>query len=124
MKNIIVVVILFLALFSSCKKDDVPASSKLIRYEVTGNYTGTVYASYTTASGSTANEQLTAIPWSKEVTYAANVTAAIIAISGNGGIAGQQVTIVVKKAGSQLSTTQATADGSGSFTKAVPAITF
>lgn len=124
MKNIIVVIILFLALFSSCKKDDAPASSRLVRYEVTGNYAGTVYASYTTASGSTANEQLTAIPWSKEVTYAANVTAAIIAISGNGGIAGQQVTVVVKKAGSQLSTTQATADGSGSFTKAVPAITF
>lgn len=124
MKKIIIAISLFVFFFASCKKDDAPANSRLIRYEVTGSFTGTVYASYTTASGSTANEQLTAMPWSKEVTYASNITAAIIAVSGNGGVAGQQVTVVVKKEGSQLSTTQATADGSGSFTKAVPPITF
>lgn len=64
------------------------------------------------------------LPWNKAITYDPNVTAAVIAISGNGGVAGQQVTVVVLKGSSYLSTTQAIADGSGSFTKSAPVITF
>lgn len=98
----------------SCKKDNGNNnnnnSSRAIKYEVSGNYTGSMIASYTTTSGGTTNETMPGLPWSKEVIYASNVTAAIIAVTGNGGVPGQQVTVVVKKGGSQISSTAMPAD--------------
>lgn len=113
-------------IFSACKKDDTSNnnSSRTLKYEITGSYSGSLIASYTTATGGTANETITTMPWSKEITYASNVSAAIIAISGNGGTVGQQVTVVVKKGGTQVSSTTATADNSGSFSRSAPVITF
>ncbi len=111
----------------SCEKDNGNNnnnSSRVIKYEVSGNYTGSMIASYTTASGGTTNETMPGLPWSKEVTYASNVTAAIIAVTGNGGVPGQQVTVIVKKGGSQISSTVMTADNAGSFSKSAPAVTF
>jgi len=112
----------------SCNKDNDNTgngnSSRVIKYEITGNFTGSLIASYTTASGSTANEQVTTLPWTKEITYASGVTAAIIAASGNGGGVGQQVTVVVKKAGVQVSSTTAIADNAGGFTKSSPVVIF
>lgn len=121
-----IVWLLLSVVFFSCSKSDTPSGSseRKITYTITGNYSGTLFASYTTSNGGTQNEQLLSVPWQKEIVYAANVTAAIIAITGNGGVAGQQVTVVVKKGNTQLSTTSATADGSGSFSKAAPVITF
>lgn len=111
-------------IFFACSKPMPSVSSNEIRYSITGNFTGTLYASYTTSTGGTTNEQIMLLPWNKAITYDPNVTAAVIAISGNGGVAGQQVTVVVLKGSSSLSTTQAIADGSGSFTKSAPVITF
>jgi hypothetical protein len=115
--------------FISCKKDSdkkPDTASRNIRYEISGNFTGTaLIASYTTAGGGTNNDPITSLPWTKEITYATNVAAAIIAISGNGGVAGQKVTIVVKRGGSQVGTPiDAVADASGSFSKSAPAIVF
>lgn len=127
MNKIVIGFIAFLIFFTSCKKDtgsNTGNTSRVIRYEVAGNFTGTLFASYTTASGGTINEQVTSLPWNKEITYASNVTSAIIAVSGNDGTAGQQVTVVVKKGGSQVSSTTATGNSSGSFTQAAPVITF
>ena len=115
-----------LSFFVACSKDDDKPSgnsSRTLQYQVTGNFSGSLYASYTTASGGTANDPIT-LPWNKEITFASGVTAATIVISGNGGIAGQQVTIVVKRGGSQISSTPATADGYGSFSKAAPPVVF
>jgi hypothetical protein len=120
--------------FSSCKKSEphspvpAPTSSPVnlrnVSYEVIGTFTGTLYVSYTTASGSTSNETI-AIPWSKAITYAASVDAAIIAITGNGGIIGQTATIEVKQNGIQKSSTTATAAGTtGSFSQSAPVVTF
>jgi hypothetical protein len=126
MKHFILLLFAFVLLFSACKKDDTTNgnSSRVLKYGISGNYSGSLVVSYTTASGSTANETITVLPWNKEVTYASNVTAAIIAISGNGGTAGQQVTVVVKRGDSKVSSTTATANSYGSFTKAAPAVTF
>ncbi len=124
--GVTLIIILISLLFFSCSKPiDPPASNgRKIAYTITGNFSGSLFASYTTATGGTQNEQITTAAWEKEIVYAANVTAAIIAISGNGGTAGQQVTVVVKKGGTQISSTQAIADGSGSFSKSAPVITF
>lgn len=113
--------------FLSCKKknDETSANtSRIVRYEVSGNFTGSMFASYTTVSGGTANDPVSSLPWNKEIIYNNSVTAAIVAFSGNGGVAGQQVTIVVKRGGSQVSSTTATAGSSGGFTISSPVITF
>ncbi len=118
LKTIILKHSLLLLFFFSCtKKTDDNISSRLVTYELTGNFTGSKFASYTTATGGTTNESVSALPWSKEITYNTSVTAATFAISGNGGTPGQQVTLVIKKGGNITSTTIATADNAGSFTR-------
>ncbi|HMI03367.1 MAG TPA: hypothetical protein VK541_12835 [Pedobacter sp.] len=129
MKKSIFALLMVVTVFVSCKKDSDKKpddASRVIRYEITGNFTGpTLIASYTTSGGGTANDPVATLPWTKEITYAANVAAAIIAISGNGGIAGQKVTIVIKRGGSQVGAPiDAVADASGSFSKSAPAIVF
>jgi hypothetical protein len=129
MKKSIFTLLMVVTVFISCKKDSdkkPDTASRNIRYEISGNFTGTaLIASYTTAGGGTNNDPITSLPWTKEITYATNVAAAIIAISGNGGVAGQKVTIVVKRGGSQVGTPiDAVADASGSFSKSAPAIVF
>jgi hypothetical protein len=110
--------LLILLLVFSCSKDkDNNNNSRVVTYELTGNYTGVKFASYTTATGGTVNETVATLPWTKEITYNSSVTAAAFAISGNGGTTGQQVTLVIKKGGAVISTTTATADNAGSFTR-------
>ena len=112
--------------FNSCEgeKENLSNTSRTLRYELTGNYSGTTIASYTTANGGTANEQVSSIPWTKELTYSGTVTAAILAVSGNNGTAGQELTIVIKRGNSQVSSTKVVANSIGSFTIAAPVITF
>ncbi|MGF1924708.1 MAG: MmpS family transport accessory protein, partial [Bacteroidia bacterium] len=101
MKKLTLALIAALTIFASCKKDDDKKpnnSSRTLRYEVTGNFTGSLIASYTNASGGTDNVQIT-LPWNKEIAFAAGVTAANLVISGNQGVAGQKVTVVVKRGG-------------------------
>ena len=82
-------------------------------------------AAYTTPSGGTTSEQIAALPWSKEITYATTVGGASLAVTGGGGSAGQRVTLVVKRGGIQVgSPITATADASGTFSIAAPAIIF
>lgn len=125
MKKSIFVLLMVVTVFVSCKKDS-DSNSRTIRYEITGNFTGpTLFASYTSAGGGTVNDPVASLPWIKEITYSSNVAAAIIAISGNGGVAGQKVTIMVKRGGSQVGAPiDAVADASGNFSKSAPAIVF
>lgn len=106
-----------IASFSCSKDKDDTNNSRVVTYELTGNFTGIKFASYTTTTGGTANETVATLPWTKEITYNNSVTAAAFAISGNGGTTGQQVTLVIKKGGTIISTTTATADNAGSFTR-------
>jgi hypothetical protein len=128
MKNISFALITLLILVTSCNKDndDNPgSSSRVVKYELSGNFTGGLIASYTTASGGTANETVPAIPWAKEITYASSVTAAAFVLSGNSGVAGQQVTLVVKRGGNQVGTPKVfTANASGGFSESGPVIVF
>lgn len=125
---IILMALLLPAAFVSCSKPNDPPAIQLnrIQYNITGNFSGTLIASYTNATGGTTNETAAALPWKKEIEYAPGVTAAVIAVSGNGGIAGQEVTVVVikKTATTSSTTTVVTADNSGSFSKAAPTVIF
>lgn len=127
MKKFMIALLTVVTILSSCKKDkdNKPnTSSRTLRYEVTGNFTGSVIASYTTAAGSTANDPIT-LPWTKEINYATSVTAAIILVTGNGGVAGQKVTVVIKRGGSQVGApVEIVAESSGSFSKPAPVVVF
>ncbi|TCC90096.1 hypothetical protein EZ428_12465 [Pedobacter frigiditerrae] len=129
MKNLMIPFIILFTLTLSCKKDSDNSpdnNSRTLRYELSGNFTGSIVTSYTTASGGTVNETVTAIPWTKEIDYATNVTAAIIALSGSGGVAGQKVNLVIKRGGVQVgSTIELVAKSSGGIEPATgPAIVF
>lgn len=129
MKKIALILFVSLMLFSSCNKDDdneTINTSRTLHYGLTGNFSGTnLIVSFTTANGGTSNEQINILPWDREITYNSNVTAANIAVSGNGGTAGQQVTLIIKRGNTVIGTpTVATADASGSFTKAAPVVVF
>lgn len=116
---------LFFSTFISCSRPLPAEQTKGVQYSITGNFSGTLFASYTTASGGTNNEQITSLPWNKVIDYEQSVTAAVIAVSGNGGAADQQVTVVVKKlADYSTTTTIITANSIGSFSQSAPAVTF
>jgi hypothetical protein len=120
------ITLLFLATSCSKDKDDNPGtSSRVVKYEITGNFTGSLIASYTTAPGGTANEAVPSQPWTKEITYASTVTAATMVLSGNGGVTGQKVTLVVKRGGTAVGApTVFTADAAGGFSSSGPVIVF
>lgn len=127
MKKLTIAIMTVLTILASCKKDSDSKpnnTSRTLKYEVIGNFTGTLTASYTTASGGTANDQIT-LPYNKEITYASNVDAAIIALSGGGGVAGQKVTLIIKRGGTQVGTPkEIVANNSGSFSESAPVVVF
>lgn len=129
MRTFTIALLTVLTVFASCNNDDdnePQNKSRTLRYELTGNFSGSnIIAAYTTASGGTVTEQITSLPWNKEITFDSNVGGANMVVSGAGGTSGQQVTLVIKKGGTQLGTPITTlADTSGTFTISSPVITF
>ncbi len=129
MKTFTIALITALTFFASCSNDEdnePQNTSRTLRYELTGNFSGSnIIAAYTTASGGTVTEQITSLPWNKEITFDSTVGGANMVVSGAGGTAGQQVTLVIKRGGNQVGTpTTATADAGGTFTISSPVITF
>lgn len=127
MKNLALAFVAVLTVLVSCKKDEKKnpePSSRTLRYEITGNFTGSLVASYTTASGGVSADPVT-LPWNKEINYAQSVTAAILAVAGSGGTAGQKVTVVIKRGGVQVGEPiEAIASSAGSFTKSAAPVVF
>jgi hypothetical protein len=101
-------------IFSACKKEpanDTPTqpaiSKRVVKYEITGNYTGKLFVAFTTASGGTDNATINALPWTKEIAY--NSTVGGVGFSGNTvvgqpGIAGQSATVKVYSGGNVVIT--------------------
>ncbi len=123
------IVLLVVTIFASCDKNpdnnNSGNRSRIIRYEVTGNFTGTFTAAYTPASGGIASQDVTSLPWSKEITYAASVSGASIGITGGGGVPGQKVTLVIKRGGSPIGTPiEQTVNSSGVFSIAGQPVIF
>ncbi len=96
----------------SCKKDSAPAAqSRDVKYEVTGNATGTFDVIYITGSNTGANAVPTALPWTKEIVAQAGPIAVGLNASVSGATPGKTITAkiyvggVVKK--EQTETVQA-----------------
>jgi len=128
LKTKAIILLTILCILLSCNSDETKPknTSRTLRYELTGNFAGSnMTAAYTTASGGTTSEQITALPWSKEITYDATVGGASLAVTGGGGTAGQRATLVVKRGGIQVGTSiTATADAFGTFSIASQPIIF
>ncbi len=101
------------------KKDDPtpgPSKSRTIKYEVSGNYSGRLECALLTENGGATYESISALPWSKEITYASSVGSVTFTVVGLNGIAGQNLTIKVYRGGTLLSTTPTTANADGRLT--------
>lgn len=94
MKKTIFSCIIFAAVLiagNSCKKsgsdDPQPVNTRVVKYEITGNYTGKFTVVYSdNINGNTVVNNVSA-PWSKEVTYPATVNA--VGIGAQASVAGQ-----------------------------------
>ena len=116
--------VLSLSLTSRKKKEPTPApvatptstpvNNRVIKYEITGNYTGSLTVAYTNVSGGTESIIATAFPWTKNITYPATVSG--IGIGGNTSVAGapsQTLILKIYSAGNVVSTGTAVTDGNG-----------
>ena len=72
-------ILLVLAATTSCSNSDgnVAPDSRNVKYEISGNATGTFDATYSIGAQA-ANETPTAIPWSKEIVFPAGSNTVLI----------------------------------------------
>lgn len=105
----------------SCGGDDddpTPATSRNVKYEVTGNFTGGLYIVYTGAAGSGQSADTTTLPWSKEVVVNADVTGlgfGIQSTPSQPGQVGQTVTMKIYLNGKVVKQDSFTAGSNGSM---------
>jgi len=133
MKTIIHIICLALMLlsisFSSCKKkkstpapvtNDPPAptpvNKRLVKYEITGNFSGQLLVAYTNATGATESVNVLSLPWSKELTCINSVGG--VGLGGNGvpsnlGAANQSVSVKLYAAGNVVQSANGSTDANG-----------
>jgi hypothetical protein len=115
MKNQISFFFLLSIIFlSSCSKDSAtPASSKAVKYEITGNYTGVFTIAYIAANGSAEVVEITTLPWKKELTADNSVKAVTANATGSGGKSGQTATLKIYVGNVEVKAGSGTALSSG-----------
>ncbi|MFB9107190.1 hypothetical protein [Flavobacterium gyeonganense] len=103
--------------FASCSSDDNDNDSvnrsRDVKYEITGNYTGDLDVTYLEKSGAALNEDIDALPWTKEFTANADSPGASFQTSGYGGVKGQTLTGKVYVGGKVVKELTATATEDG-----------
>jgi hypothetical protein len=117
-KNIISIICLAFIVLACSKTDDATptAGSRAIKYEITGNYTGTI-----TVVGATNNDnfeiiEIKKLPWKLEFTAKQSLTYVLMQGTGNGGITGQTATLKTYVGGQEVSSGMGTALSSGYIT--------
>jgi hypothetical protein len=109
----------------ACNNDDpAAAKSRDIKFEVTGNFSGTISATYINSSGGGTIETITSIPWIKSILYAATVPSTAMSIGAAGGKAGQTIRLKIFAGGKLISDTPGTADNTGRVVITSPAYIF
>lgn len=111
----IVLTLTFTAVSCSSDNDEdnsAPASRE-VKYEITGNFTGTASVTYSEKGGNVLNEDLTTLPWTKEFTAEAKSMGASLSASGYGGVAGQTLTGKIYIGGKLENELTAKANGEG-----------
>ena len=115
MKKLTIAIITVFTILVSCSKDDNPISgdSRKIKYEITGNATGTFDATYITGSGSATSEAPTALPWSKEIVLQAGITTVLINSAVTGAIPGKTITTKIYVGGVEKKSETSTVQSNG-----------
>lgn len=116
MKKLTLLIITVVTILVSCSKDNdspVSADSRNIKYEITGNATGTFDATYITGSGSGANETPTALPWSKEIVLQSGITTVTINSAVIGATPGKTITTKIYVGGVVKNSETATVQANG-----------
>lgn len=120
----------FSALFVtvSCNRDDDSdggvTTSREVRFEVTGTFTGNIEATFFQSSGGATSEDIGSLPWTKEITYATTVPSIGIAVAGSGGNASETIRVKVFVGGSEKSVTPAMANNTGIIVVTTPSYIF
>jgi len=127
-KNVLTTVIglLFFVSLVSCSKDDNDSpNARVVKYEITGNFTGKLTVIYNdNVSGNTVLNDVT-LPWSKDITYPATVTGiGIGAQSSTAGTPGQTATMKIYSGGTVVKNVPGTAGSLGEMILATTAYTF
>jgi hypothetical protein len=115
---------LFLLSFACGNDEPLPVKSREVKFEVTGDFSGTIDATYITAQGGATNESLQSLPWTKIINYESTVSGTTITIGGGGGTAGQTLTVKLFAGGSLISETPGVANSSGIIVIASPTYVF
>lgn len=108
---------LLMVAFNSCKKDDDKGgSSREVKFELTGNYAGGMFVVITDNTGNNEAVDVPSIPWTREITYPANITA--IGIGANTAEAdptqvGKTITLNIYVGGKLVKTSTRTCDENG-----------
>lgn len=114
------IVVLFATALAACSKDPV-STSKLVKYEITGNFTGKLTVTYTDNTGATSLLQNVSLPWSKEVSYPASVLSVGVGAQATVlGTAGQTASMKIYYKNAAVKSTSATAGSLGELV--LPAI--
>lgn len=112
----IVLTLAFTAVSCSSDNDNDSGSgsaSKDVKYEVSGNFTGKLDVTYIEAGGGALNEDINALPWTKQFTAAASTQGVSLSSSGFGGVAGQKITVKIFVGGKVVKELTATANNDG-----------
>ncbi|GCC50460.1 hypothetical protein SanaruYs_06750 [Chryseotalea sanaruensis] len=117
--------LLILLVLFACSEDDAKAGkSRDIKFEISGTFTGTLDATYITASGGGTNESITSLPWTKNIKYLSTTVSTSITVGGDGGVAGQTLFIKVFAGGTLVSETSGISNSSGILVVASPSYIF
>jgi hypothetical protein len=115
-KSVLTFFVIITSLLSCSKDDDSSAptpSSRVVKYEVTGNFSGTLDATYILANGGGTNEVISSLPWIKEITYASTVPSVGILVGGFGGTSSQTISVKIFVGGQEISSTPGTTNSNG-----------
>jgi len=112
---------LFFAFVVSCSKDDDKDTggnnSRLVKYELSGSYSGTLLIVYINEDGVNQLADNVSLPWSKEVTIKGNSTTPLILSAntevGGQGQANQTITGKISVGGVQKKTASTNSTSSG-----------
>lgn len=125
-----ILLVLGIFAFPACKKSSEnngngSSSSRNIKYELTGNYSGQISFISSDNLGNNEMVTVTALPWTREKTYASNIMG--IGMGGNSvmghlGQSGQTVTVKIYAGGKLVRSGTATADVNGILS--LPALGF
>jgi hypothetical protein len=109
--------LLALLLFQSCSKDDVSVGgSRAVKYEITGDFTGSFILAAVVANGSFQTFEVKKLPWTYEFTADKTVTQVGGSTTGSGGKDGQKATYKIYIGGKEVSAGASTTISGGIIT--------